>query len=293
MTERLHDARERLSTWNEQLEREVAHQTDQLHQQQVALARADKMASIGQMTAGVMHEVGNPLAAIKTKIQVAEEQGTLCKNCQVILPEILIEVDRLALFLRAFSRLAKPREVRLEKVAVTEVIRGVMSLVTPELRRRGLRFRVELAPDTPAIRGDGEQLRQLLINLILNAADASCSDAEIVMRAGCAPEEPEAATQPLRVAVEVEDEGSGIAQENLERIWDPFFTTKPEGTGLGLPICRKIVADHGGTVQVRSIPGHGTVIALTFPSWKAGIVGPPPGDDRTVRESRLEQGHDT
>ncbi len=282
MTERLRDAQERLSAWNEELEREVARQTDELHQLQTALARADKMASIGQMTAGVMHEVGNPLAAIKTKIQVAEEEGTLCSNCNRLVSEILTEVDRLATFLRSFSRLARMREPRMDEASVAEVVRGVMTLVGPVLRRRNMLLRVESAGDVPLIRGDAEQLRQLLINLILNAMDASSCGGEVLVRVRGQAHGLQSAAKcdtgfkpaPHGVSIDVVDHGVGISREIMDKIWDPFFTTRAEGTGLGLSICRRIVEDHGGTIQVESKPGEGTVVSLTLPGWHGQRVAP-------------------
>ncbi len=268
MTKRLLEARARVSAWNEKLEQEVARQTDDLHQLQTALARADKMASIGQMTAGVMHEVGNPLAAIKTKIQVAEEDGDLCSNCQSLCSEVLMEVDRLTMFLRSFSRLGKGREPCMEMVSVAEVVQGVTTLVTPELRRRGISLRVAPRAETPTIRGDVEQLRHLLMNLILNAMEASSHGDEVLVDVRALPSNVEEQAPAGGVRIEVIDRGSGIPPEIVDRIWDPFFTTRSEGTGLGLSICRRIVEDHRGTIQVRSDPANGTVVTLTFPAYE-------------------------
>lgn len=269
MTERLRDAHERLATWNEELEREVARQTDELHQQQTALARADKMASIGQMTAGVMHEVGNPLAAIKTKIQVAEEEGGLCEKCHNLVSEILTEVDRLAMFLRSFSRLARMREPQMGEVSVAEVVRGVTTLIVPALRRRDMQLLVESASDAPTIRADAEQLRHLLINLILNAMEASSTGSEIVVRIREMAAGRDRNTSCDGVGIEVVDQGAGIPEEIVCKIWDPFFTTRGEGTGLGLSICRRIVEDHAGTIEIQSKVGVGTAVRMVFPVYRA------------------------
>lgn len=273
MTKRLLEARARVSAWNEKLEQEVARQTDDLHQLQTALARADKMASLGQMTAGVMHEVGNPLAAIKTKIQVAEEDGALCSNCQSLCSEVLMEVDRLTMFLRSFSRLGKAREPCMEAVSTAEVVEGVTTLVTPELRRRGISLRTASNGETPTIRGDVEQLRHLLMNLILNAMEASSHGDEILVDVRGLPSGVEEQAAAGGVRIEVIDRGSGIPPEIVGRIWDPFFTTRPDGTGLGLSICRRIVEDHRGTIQVRSDAGDGTVVTLKFPACQDQDAG--------------------
>lgn len=268
MTERLREAQERLSGWNEELEREVRRRTDELRQLQRGLAQADKLASIGQMTAGVMHEIGNPLAAIKTKIQVAEEEDTLDADARVILSEILVEVDRLAAFLRSFSRLSRLRPPQLEEVSPVDVIQSVTVLVGPEIERRGISLRVESTADVPVICGDADQLRQLLINLILNAAEAYTARGEIVVKAQRM--QPSATEGSPMARIEVVDLGTGMSPAVIDKIWDPFFTTKPEGTGLGLAICRTIVRDHHGTIEVHSKPGEGTTVTLTFPARPSG-----------------------
>ncbi|MCH7808403.1 MAG: HAMP domain-containing protein [Planctomycetes bacterium] len=282
MTKRLLEARARVSAWNEKLEQEVARQTDDLHQLQTALARADKLASIGQMTAGVMHEVGNPLAAIKTKIQVAEEDSAMCSNCQSLCGEILLEVDRLTMFLRSFSRLGRTPEPCMEVVSIAEVVEGVTTLVTPELRRRGISLRTASSGETPTVRGDVEQLRHLLMNLILNAMEASSQNDEIVVDVRHCSMSGEkrvdhgsqsGGTPVDGVRIQVIDRGSGIPPKIVDRIWDPFFTTRSEGTGLGLSICRGIVEDHRGTIQVRSDAGNGTIFTLMFPACKVEDAG--------------------
>lgn len=279
MTQRLREAQERQAGWNEELEREVTRQTEELHRLQAGLANADKLALIGQMTAGVMHEIGNPLAAVKTKIQVTQETGELtldrCRPCLGMMDEIIAEVNRLASFLRSFSRLARLREPQFEPVSLSEMVQGVIALVTPEVRTRGMTLQVELGKDVPTINGDADQLRQLLINLILNAADATPEDGEIhvkVYPSNLSSSSPQA-------SIEITDHGMGIPPQIIEKVWDPFFTTKPEGTGLGLAICRQIVRDHGGTISIQSEREKGTVVAITFPSYETKRQATPEGQE--------------
>lgn len=266
MTDRLREAQGRLSGWNEELEREVRRRTEQLRRLQRGLARADKLASIGQLTAGVMHEIGNPLAAIKTKIQVAEEEDDLDDAVGEMLSDILVEVDRLAAFLRSFSRLSRLRGPQLRDVSPAEVIHSVSDLVGPELERRRISLRVEWAAEVPVIRGDADQLRQLLINLILNAAEAYASPGEIVVEGRRGDASPAMGGSSTTAEIEITDRGTGIDAAVIDKIWDPFFTTKPDGTGLGLAICRAIVQDHGGTIHVQSEPGQGTAVSMVFPA---------------------------
>ncbi|HDZ45164.1 MAG TPA: sensor histidine kinase [Phycisphaerae bacterium] len=266
MTERLQAAQSRLSGWNVELKREVERQIEMRHRLQSGMARADKLSSIGQITAGVMHEVGNPLAAIKTRIQVAEEAGDLCGECQGLLTEVLAEVDRLAAFLRSFARLARLGGSQAkQEVALAEVAHGVLALVSANLREKGVALRCEIAKDLPKVSGVADQLRQLLMNLILNASDASREGGEIVVTIQRGVLTPSVSGSSNSVILQVVDEGEGIPAEAFDKIWDPFFTTKHEGTGLGLAICRQIVQDHAGTIHIDSEPGKGTVVAVTFP----------------------------
>ena len=265
MAEQLSQAQERLAAWNQELEREVAQQTARLHGLQRGFARADKLASIGQMTAGVMHEVGNPLAAMKTQIQVAEEEGGLCEACEGLLSDLLNEVNRLAKFLHSFSRLARTPAPDLQIVSLAEIVEGVVTLISPELERRGIDLHVYEGPEAARILGDPDRMRHLLINLVLNAADASEGGGDVEVRLKVEDGDPAEVGSTRRVVVEVVDQGVGMPPEVASRIWDPFFTTKEKGTGLGLPICREIIRDHGGDVEVESRPGSGTVISVSLP----------------------------
>ncbi|MBI3939227.1 MAG: HAMP domain-containing protein [Acidobacteria bacterium] len=285
MTEQLRESQQRLAAWNVELEREVARRTEQLQQLQSSLARTDKLATIGQMTAGIMHEIGNPLAALKTKIQVAEEEGNLEREVQALLHELLREVDRLATFLRSFSRLARLGEPQMAEISLSEVVQDVKGLLTPELKKRGLSLHVEAEAGIPQICADADQIRQLLINLILNAAEASPDAASLLVRIRRTQLSEEIAGASIAASIEVVDYGVGMSQEAIEKIWDPFFTTKPEGTGLGLAICRQIVQDHGGAIKVHSRPGAGTTVQVAFPVASAEKASAALGSNKPDRAS--------
>lgn len=282
MAMELSTARERLSSWNVELEREVEHQTENIRVLQAGLSKADKLAAIGQITASVMHEVGNPLAAIKTKVQAAQEEGNTQADHEELLPEILEEVDRLTTFLRSFSHLGSlPRPVS-EVVAPPAVIQEVATLIGPDLKRRKLHLRLKVEDDVPPLRGDGNMLRQLLINLILNAADASPEGSDILVRARRA--EPTGTMDEQQVLIEVVDQGHGMTEEICARILEPFFTTKAEGTGLGLAICKQVVEEYHGTMDILSKPEVGTTISMCFPVLRPGAA------DEEVEDSGAKAG---
>ncbi|MBI4614133.1 MAG: HAMP domain-containing protein [Planctomycetes bacterium] len=268
MTARLQEAQDRLSSWNLELQREVSRQTDRLRELQSGLARADKMASIGQIAAGVLHEVGNPLAAIKAKIQVSQEEDAVCENCKGILAEIMREVDRLAAFLRSFARVHRDRASRREMTSLPEVARDACLLLEKEISRRELSLQLDLAPDVPEIQGDPDQLRQVLINLVLNAADASAAGGKIRVSVSREADPPGLPRDPAAARIEVCDQGAGIPEGIRDRVWEPFYTTKEEGTGLGLAICRKVIEEHGGKIGCESRAGEGATFWVSLPGGK-------------------------
>ncbi len=264
MTARLEEAQRRLAAWNADLQREVERRTTELHGMQAGLARVDRLSTVGQMTASIMHEIGNPLAAIKTKIQVAEERD----GGSPVLTALLEEVDRLGGVLRTYSRLNRLQPTALADAHLGEVVQGVAALIGPELRRKGVHLVCRIPESVPTVRGDPDRLRQLFINFILNAAEALPNGGPVrVTIQPC-----DAATD--RVTVEVEDSGVGIPEAVRLRMWDPFFTTKASGTGLGLAISKQIIDEHGGGVEVESRPGQGTRVRVSFP-----CVGRRPRDD--------------
>lgn len=266
MTEQLAEALGRLSRWNAGLQQEVDRRTGELQAMQEGLARVDRLSCIGQMTANIMHEIGNPLAAIKTKIQVAEERD----GTSPVLGSVLEEVDRLTGVLRSYSRLSRLQSKPFVSVDLGEVVRGVIVLVAPELRRKGIALEAEVPEALPAIHGDPDRMRQLFINLILNAAEALPQDrvGSVIRVAVLLPGEGKS-----HVVVEVVDTGVGIPETVLARIWDPFFTTKDHGTGLGLAISKQIVADHNGTIGIESRPQQGTRARVEIPTLVEDTAG--------------------
>ncbi len=257
MVGRLRDAQARLKRWNEQVETTLARERESLHALETGLARVDKLTSLGQMMAGVMHEIGNPLAAIKTAIQVCREEPDACSRCGPLLSAIVGEVDRLARFLRSFSRMARHPDPQMREVALPEVVSGTVALLQPELRRRRVALEARVGDGVGTVMGDPDQLRHLLINLVLNSAEAMPGGGEVLIQVRRG--------EPSGVVMKVSDRGGGIPPELANRIWEPFFTTKADGTGLGLAICRRIAADHDAEIRAEARPGGGTTMTLTIP----------------------------
>jgi two-component system sensor histidine kinase HydH len=173
----------------------------------------------------------------------------------------LEELARLDRSVAEILDFAKPVKLTSEPIDIAELIETTTRSLTPILSERGVAVRIE--PRAPAhgdaltVHGDPQRLRQVLTNLVDNAANASRPGAEVTLRA--------AVTGDRCVAIEVEDHGRGIGPDDLPRIFEPFFTTRPDGTGLGLAIVHKVVRAHGGDVKVRSTPGSGSTFTITLP----------------------------
>jgi histidine kinase len=235
------------------------------------LIQAAKMATLGEMSAGVAHELNQPLSIMATAGNFLSKQAVrgdapepeLLKE---VAGEILAQVERAKRIINHLRQFGRKAKVGRAKISLGEPIQGVFQLLWQQLRVHGIAFSCDLPDDLPAIWGDVNRLEQVFINLVLNALDAiekrrqegSLQEGTIAIRAW---------REDGMVRVSVTDNGSGIPQDEQERIFEPFFTTKEvgKGTGLGLSISYGIVRDYGGTIEVSSQPGQGATFLLGFP----------------------------
>ncbi len=219
--------------------------------------RSEKLAAVGQLVATVNHEIRTPLSLIGGFARQVLREPSLTKRAQHKLDIIVEEVARLEGLLLDLNDLSRPQNYNWHPVEISEVAAHVVELMAPELAKNQLRLSQQTAPGLPQVVGDKNRLSQVLINLIQNSAHASPPGSEISLEAG---------PSPLGgVVIKVRDHGSGIAPEDMEKIFNPFFTTKKRGTGLGLPLARRIVAEHGGRLKLDSTPGQGATATITLP----------------------------
>jgi len=231
------------------------------------LRQAQKLAAIGQLSAGVAHEINNPLAIIRqeaqwmqTLLQTDHFHGLAeVKELQDSLREIIQQVDRTKEITRNLLDFARKRQPVLQTVDVNKLIEDMARLVENEARRKQIRLVRQLAPDLPPINSDAPQLRQVILNILNNAVYAIGKDGTVTVTTRPAGKE--------AVEILVRDTGPGIAPEDLPRIFDPFFTTKPpgQGTGLGLSICHGIVEKLDGRITVASEMGLGATFTISLP----------------------------
>jgi signal transduction histidine kinase len=262
MASDLQAARLHLERWNEELKREVEERTRELRAAQAQLVEAQKLAALGQLGAGVAHEINNPLTGILGNAQLLLESRKQDDPDR----ELLAKIEALARrcrdvtqgLLRFGQQAAEPA---FDDVDVNRVVRDALVLTEEQVRSAGIPLQLELASPAPRVRGDAGHLAQVVLNLLSNARTASLGRPGpgitiSTRRAGD------------RVELAVRDRGKGILPEHLPRIFEPFFTTKDQwsNVGLGLSVSYRIVAEHGGTIDVESRPGEGSVFTVRLPA---------------------------
>ncbi len=222
-----------------------------------ALEDARRLAALGQFAAAIAHDIRTPLTSISLNVQILRRKLQLSDDDREHLDIALEELGRLDRSVAEILDFAKPVKLSAEQVDVGELIEDAAKGLTPVLSERGLVLACEPQPDL-MIQGDPQRLRQVVANLVGNAADASSPGATVTLRAAPATDG--------QIAIEVEDRGKGIDADALAHIFEPFFTTRPDGTGLGLAIVQKVVRAHGGDVRVRSMPGGGSTFTVMLPA---------------------------
>ena len=225
---------------------------------------AEKLAAVGTMTAGLSHEIRNPLNAASLQLVVLERRILkLAQSDQAPLLEPLKlvrdEIARLEHLLQDFLQFARPRELNSRPLPVEPLIVAVADLLAGEAERRGVLLERELPIELPPVQGEDERLRQVLMNLALNALEATPQGGRVRILAEARAED---------VLIAVDDSGPGIEEQARQRIFEPFFSTKASGSGLGLPIVHAIVTQHGGAVGVERSPLGGSRFWFTVPLAK-------------------------
>ncbi len=254
-----------LAAHRDRLEDEVRARTAELEREQDERRELDrqmfqmeKLATLGELTMGIAHEIGNPLAGMKAVTQALQYEEDLPAGVAEALKRLEAETDRLGDFLRSFHGFAAPQATRPEPVKLADAVADVLFWLRKEARSLAIEIAVDVPPGL-AVLADLHQIKQVLFNLAVNAVHAMPRGGRLTIAARAKGDQAEIA---------VRDTGSGIAPELLTRIFDPFFTTRSEGTGLGLSIVRKIAQAHGATLSVDSTvgqSGQGSCFTLRWP----------------------------
>ena len=234
---------------------------------QMELAHINRLATIGQLTASITHEVNQPLAAARNNLTAAlnflTETPPDLAEVREALASAVKDNDRASNVVRGIRALIQKAPTRADSVDLSEAVREVLELTRGEALKRGVSVRTQLADGLPLIQGDRVQLQQVVLNLILNAVQAMGAVADrtrelmlITIRQ----------TEPNAVCLGVRDTGPGLSAETLPRLFEPFYTTKPDGMGMGLSICRSIIEAHGGRLWATRCEPRGALFQFTIPA---------------------------
>ena len=235
----------------------------QLTESQAIIARQEKLAALGVLAAGVAHEIRNPLTAIKFRLFSLRKSLPVADHDNEDAAVIASEISRLERIVKDFLQFARPSEPALVTVPAQRIAEEVCSLLKGQLEKSAIELKLESAE--PAwVRADTQQIKQVLINLIQNAADSIGQGGEIILRVHHAAGSVRKGGPP-GVLLEVADDGKGISPEVQQRLFDPFFSTKEGGTGLGLPIAARIVEKHGGQLHYHTERNRGTTFTIVLP----------------------------
>jgi signal transduction histidine kinase len=265
----LQKARDELALLNGQLEARVRDRTEELarRNQEISatyqqLWQSAKLATLGELTASVAHELNNPLQTVSLRIESLSRRFSDDQGAREALSVVEKELDRMAHLVQNLLQLSRKGEQRIATVNAAEELEKTLELLQYHLRTCGIETIKDFQPGIPLLRADPEQLQQAFLNLFTNACDAMPSGGTLTLRVHGG----------ANVVIDIIDTGTGIAADDLPRVMETFFTTKPpgKGTGLGLPICRRIVEAHGGSISIESEPGRGTTVRIVLPSAGEG-----------------------
>jgi signal transduction histidine kinase len=238
------------------LEARIAERTRELQESQAHVLHQEKMAAFGLLAAGIAHEVGNPLTSISSLVQMLQRRDpdAYTKDKLALVSGQLVRIQTT---LRELVNFSRPASNRTTRVALADVVQEALNIAKYYKRTKGRPTVTEVAADLPPVLGVREQLVQVVLNLVLNAIDATEAGGQVRLSA---------AVDAAHVTLCVQDDGPGIDAEHQTKLFQPYFTTKKHGTGLGLFVTRKLVADHGGSVECCSQPGQGTTFLVRLPT---------------------------
>lgn len=220
------------------------------------LRRAERLAALGRLVTGVAHELRNPLAIIKAAVQVMEEELHHVPEVQDYARVIKEQVGRQNRVLQELLEFGRPSRGVVQPLNANRLVEGILTFAQPLLRQQGVELHLALAENLPQVEGDGEKLKQVFLNLILNAVQAMPGGGKLTIETGGSD----------RVFVRFTDTGAGIEPGDLPHLFDPYYTTKKNGSGLGLAIAHRIVELHGGHIEVESEPGRGASFTVWLPA---------------------------
>jgi len=246
-----------------------------LQQAQEDIIRAEKLASVGRLSSGIAHEIGNPVSIVIGYLELLRKKDITDKEKEEFIDRSQKEINRINNLIRQLLDFSRPLGVGLKAVSVHEIINDITKALKIQPILENINLELNLAASIDTIMADPDQLRQVFLNLIINAADAinsvnNKSDGKIIIESkSLTKDDDNTGVNPIKLNIELMDNGPGISEENINNIFDPFFTTKEpgKGTGLGLSVCFMIIDKLGGNIKATSKKGKGTTITITLPLY--------------------------
>ncbi|HHT9135393.1 MAG TPA: PAS domain-containing sensor histidine kinase [Candidatus Avalokitesvara rifleensis] len=231
-------------------------------QLQAQLFQSDKLASLGVLAGGIAHEIRNPLGVSSAAAQLFLERPDDPQLLEECAQKIHSGIQRASEIIERLLQFARPTTRRSEPTNINQILEEALELTSKQLVHQHISVQKEFHGAVPMINADGKLLKQVFLNIILNASNAMSEGGRLWIKTSV-----EKKQQPHQIEITFKDSGPGIPKEDIDKVFDPFFTTMPvgEGTGLGLSICYGIIKEHGGTIRVESNPGRGSVFVITLP----------------------------
>jgi len=221
------------------------------------LSRAEHMSTLGEMVAGISHEIRNPLGIIKSSAELLKKKHAASDSSSAF-PDIIVEEsERLNHIITDFLNFAKPKEPNIIPCRIEEIIQKNLTFLEPQLKSQGYHINAYFSPGLSDIMADPDMLYQAFLNLLINAMQSMPDGGKIDIKTD---------KKNKKIVITFEDTGTGVPRDLLEKIWDPFFTTKEKGTGLGLGIVKNIIQTHDGSIGIGNLPVRGTRVTIELPA---------------------------
>ncbi|MFZ0774682.1 MAG: ATP-binding protein [Candidatus Sulfotelmatobacter sp.] len=234
--------------------RESREEIERLHRTQ--MSRAEHLATLGELATGLAHEIRNPLAGIAGVIEIVGRDLPATSPARAVVKDVRLEITRISRTLTDLLETARPRRPEVRRSNLNTTVEHAVMLARQQVLSRPIKIELQKAPDLPEVEHDSDQVHQVLLNLLLNAVQAMEGAGTVRVEIG---------SREGYASVVVSDTGRGIAAQNLANIFRPFYTTKGNGTGLGLSLARRIVEDHHGRIEVSSAVGKGSQFTVLLP----------------------------
>jgi signal transduction histidine kinase len=234
-----------------------------LTESQAIIERQEKLASLGVFATGIAHEIRNPLTAIKVRLFTLKQSHQPNTSEHEDVQVIESEINRLELIVKEFLQFARPADPEFRLLPLRKLLQDIQQLLETEFSRRGIQLKVEGAADE-LVRVDPNKFKQVLLNFAQNGAEAITGAGTVTLSCRFEKRPLQGQLRPV-VIIDITDTGAGMPPEIQKRLFDPFFSTKEHGTGLGLPISARIMEKHGGAIEYKSTPGHGTTFSIILP----------------------------